>query len=197
MKGGRFLTAILPGLMMTAPVHATGPQAGNAVEAVTAIIEIPAGSNVKYERDAEGRIFVDRFLSMPVTYPANYGSIAGTLAGDGDPLDIVVYSRVPIIAGARIRVRPIGILRMSDNGDEDQKIIAVPVTKVDPDYDRIKSIMDLQDGTGERLAAFFRVYKQNADGNSPIALSGFGGADEAKAALRASFRAHEPSDISP
>lgn len=197
MRDGPLLTAILSGLMVAAPVLAIGPQVSAAAEemgyeSITAIIEIPAGGNVKYERDGKGRIFVDRFLSAPVVYPANYGSIDGTLAGDGDPLDILVYSRAPIIPGARIKVRPIGILRMNDAGDDDQKIIAVPVSRVDASYAAIKSVDDLPAGTGDRLAAFFRMYKQDAGGNSPVTLSGFGDVDEAKAVLRATFARSEP-----
>lgn len=195
MKDGPLLTAILSGLLVAAPVLAIGPQAegasgeaqGDTLDSITAIIEIPAGGDVKYERDGDGRIFVDRFLSAPVVYPANYGSIDGTLAGDGDPLDILVYSRSPIISGARIEVRPIGILRMVDAGEDDQKIIAVPVSGVDSSYDGIKSISDLPAGTGARLAAFFRMYKQDTDGNSPVMLSGYGDINEAKAVLRAAF----------
>ena len=185
------LSGLLSGLMFVAPVPIAGAQTATTpdgvVETVTAIIEIPSGGTVKYERDAEGYIFVDRFLAMPVAYPANYGSIDGTLAGDGDPLDILVYSREPIIPGARIKVRPIGILRMVDGGEDDQKIIAVPVSKVDPDYEKIKSVADLPAGASERLAAFFRVYKQDANGDSPVILSGYGDAKEALAVLREAF----------
>ena len=110
------LSGLLSGLMFVAPVPIAGAQTATTpdgvVETVTAIIEIPSGGSVKYERDAEGHIFVDRFLSMPVAYPAIYGSIYGTLAGDGDPLAILVYSCEAIIPGARINVRPIGILAL-------------------------------------------------------------------------------------
>jgi len=91
------------------------------------VIEIPAGSATKYEIDAQtGLVFVDRFLSMPVVYPANYGSIPSSVGEDGDPLDALVLTREPIVPGALIRVRAIGTLIMPDDGEIDDKLIAVP-----------------------------------------------------------------------
>src|SRR4051794_40009640 len=92
-------------------------QAGNAPEEVLLAVEIPAGSSVKYEINEEGLVFVDRFQSMPVTYPANYGSLPRTLAGDGDPLDALVLTREPLHPGVLIRFRPVGVLRMIDDGE--------------------------------------------------------------------------------
>src|SRR6478735_10857078 len=94
-------------------------------------IEIPQGSFTKYEIDADtGHIIVDRFQSMPVAYPANYGSITSSLGGDGDPLDAIVYTREPVAPGAIIRVRAIGVLKMIDGGEVDDKIVAVPTTDI-------------------------------------------------------------------
>src|SRR3546814_5559496 len=127
------IAAAVAGLTLTGPAVAAGlhdvPAPSDAPQTLTAIIEIPAGTDVKYEIDADGRIFVDRFMALPVVYPANYGSIAGTRAEDGDPLDILVFSRRAIAPGALIRVRPIGVLRMKDGPDTDDKGIAVPVSK--------------------------------------------------------------------
>jgi len=172
----------LPALLLLLTAAAPAPATEETVEAV---IEIPAGSDVKYERDAAGRIFVDRFLPLPVAYPANYGAIPGTLAGDGDELDVLVHTRRPIAPGAFIRVRPIGILRMRDVGEADDKIIAVPAPGVDPAYNHMRSIDDLPEAERTRIAAFFRLYKQAPDGRSPISLSGFGDAAEARAMLQA------------
>src|SRR5690606_24635675 len=119
----------------------------------------------KYEIDADtGHLFVDRYMSMPVVYPANYGSIPSSLGDDGDPLDALVLTRVPIVPGALIRVRAIGIMKMIDGGEKDDKIIAVPVSAVDPTYDEIQAIEDLPAMELQRMEAFFRVYKQLPEG---------------------------------
>jgi inorganic pyrophosphatase len=108
------------------------------------VIEIPAGTSTKYETDGKtGHLFVDRFLAMSVAYPANYGSIPSTISRDGDPLDALVITRQPIYPGTFIRVRPIGLLKMIDGGDVDDKVVAVPISKVHPTYDDIKTIEDL------------------------------------------------------
>lgn len=194
MKAGRVLAMLTLGAALAVPAQAAGSRTATAStaidqQAITAIVEIPTGSDVKYERDGEGRIFVDRFLSLPVVYPANYGAIVDTLAGDGDPLDVLVYARRPIMVGARIAVRPVGVLRMVDNGEADEKIIAVPVSSVDPAYDAVRSIADLGHGEGDRLIAFFRLYKQDAQGKTPVSLSGIGDAAEAAALVRNAQRA--------
>lgn len=169
-----------PALLLAAFALATPAMA----EAPLARIEIPMGGMVKYEIEAEtGRLVVDRFLSMPVAYPANYGFIEGSMAGDGDPLDVLVITRAPIQPGAHIAVRPIGILRMRDAGAEDDKIIAVPADAVDPTYADVRDIADLPAAERQRIEAFFRVYKDLPEGGGPVALTGFGGADEAAAAL--------------
>lgn len=160
------------------------PVPADMPETLTAIIEIPAGTNVKYEIDKQGRIFVDRFMAMPVAYPVNYGSIAGTRGPDGDPVDVLVYTRAPIIPGALINVRPIGVLRMVDRGQPDQKIVAVPMSKMDATYDSVLSMADLPAIERERLVAFFRVYKQLPAGAQTVEVSGFGDAAEAKALLQ-------------
>ncbi len=117
---------------------------------------------------------------MPVIYPANYGSITSTLAGDGDPLDALIYTREPIIPGAIIKVRPIGVLKMIDGGDQDDKIVAVPTTDIDPTYDNIKEITDLPKIEQQRLEAFFRVYKQLPEGRKVVELGGFDSAEAAQ-----------------
>ena len=114
----------------TPPAHDRQP--ANAPDEAMLLVEIPAGSFTKYESDADGRIHVDRFLSMPMAYPANYGSMPGTLAGDGDPLDALVITRAPLHPGVLIRFRPIGVLRMVDGGEQDEKIVGVPADDVDP-----------------------------------------------------------------
>ncbi|MBB5704185.1 inorganic pyrophosphatase [Ochrobactrum daejeonense] len=153
-------------------------------------IEIPQGSFTKYEIDDKtGHIVVDRYQSMPVIYPANYGSITSTLAGDGDPLDALIYTREPIVPGAIIKVRPIGVLKMIDGGDKDDKIVAVPTTDIDPTYDNIKEISDLPQVEQERLQAFFRVYKQLPAGRKVVELNGFDNAEAARNEIAGAIKA--------
>lgn len=145
-----------------------------------AVIEIPAGSFTKYEIDADtGHVFVDRYQVMPVVYPANYGSIPSSLGGDGDPLDAIVYTREPIVPGALIRLRAIGVLKMIDGGEEDDKIVAVPTSDIDPQYDAIRELSDMPKAEMDRLEAFFRVYKQLPEGRKLVELNGFENADTA------------------
>lgn len=171
------------------PFHAA--QAKDAPESVVLAVEIPAGSFTKYEINAEGLIYVDRFQSMPVVYPANYGSLPRTLAGDGDPLDALVLTREPLHPGVLIRFRPIGMLRMEDNGEPDQKIIGVPIDKIDPTYASIRDLSDLPQIERDRIEALFRVYKDLPQGRNPVRLSGFGDAAEAKALIREALQRFE------
>lgn len=101
------------------PLLATQP--AQAPEEVLLAVEIPAGSITKYEINGDGLLFVDRFQSMPVATPANYGSMPRTLAGDGDPLDALVLTREPLHPGVLVRFRPIGVLRMLDKGQGDER----------------------------------------------------------------------------
>ncbi len=112
---------------------------------INVVIEIPQGSQVKYEVDKEsGAVFVDRFLFTPMAYPAAYGFIPGTLADDGDPADALVLAPAPVVPGAVIRCRPIGMLQMEDESGQDEKIICVPHDKEVSEGDR----MGGQDGEG-------------------------------------------------
>lgn len=130
-----------------------------------AVIEIPMGSSVKYEFDkATGHLMVDRFQSMPIAAPANYGSFPRTLAPDGDPLDAVVLSRHPVQAGAFMRVRPVGVIRTVDGEHKDDKILVVPVTPLDATYDGVRDLDDIPRAERDRIAAYFRVYKQLPSG---------------------------------
>ena len=171
------------------PFHAA--QAKDAPESAVLAVEIPAGSMTKYEINEEGLVFVDRFQSMPVAYPANYGSMPRTLAGDGDPLDALVLTREALHPGVLIRFRPVGVLRMEDDGEADQKIIGVPTDKVDPTYAGIRDLNDLPQAERDRIEAFFRVYKDLPKGRNPVRLSGYGDAAEAKALIRDAMQRFE------
>ncbi|MFM9279289.1 inorganic diphosphatase [Paenibacillus jiagnxiensis] len=170
------------------------PQDSNFPEEMMALIEIPAGSFTKYEIDADnGHLLADRFQSMPVKYPANYGSIPQTLGGDGDPLDVLVLTREPLVPGSLIKVRPIGTLQMIDGGENDEKIIAVPVSKVDPTYDNIKDISDLPEIEAERIEKFFSVYKQLPEGRKAVELNGYTDANKTKTALKTAIEQYKGS----
>ena len=162
-------------------------QPKKAPEEVLLTVEIPAGSFTKYEINEEGLLYVDRFQSMPVVYPANYGSMPRTLAGDGDPLDALVLTREPLHPGVLIAFRPIGYLRMLDKGEQDDKVIGVPTDKVDPTYSNIRDLADLPEIERQRIEAFFRVYKDLPKGRNPVQLNGYGDAKEAKALIRESL----------
>jgi inorganic pyrophosphatase len=165
------------------PLHAPQPKA--APEEAMVLVEIPAGSFTKYETREDGLLFVDRFQSMPVAYPANYGSMPSTLAGDNDPLDALVLTREPLHPGVLIDFRPIGVLRMRDKGEQDEKVIGVPTDKIDPTYAKIRDLADLPQVERDRIEAFFRVYKDLPQGRNTVELSGWGDAAEAKAVIKA------------
>ncbi len=160
------------------PFHAA--QAENAPNDVHMAVEIPAGSITKYEINEEGLVFVDRFQSMPVAYPANYGSLPRTLGGDNDPLDALVLTREALHPGVLIKFRPVAVLRMIDGGEADEKIIGVPSSDVDPTYDKILDVDDLPLIERQRIEAFFRVYKQLPEGRKKVELNGYGNAAEAR-----------------
>jgi inorganic pyrophosphatase len=163
------------------------PQSDDPMD-IRVMIEIPAGGFTKYETDAKtGHIIVDRFMSMPVAYPTNYGSVTSSVADDGDPLDALVITRAPIVPGALVRVRPIGLLKMIDGGDVDDKIVAVPISKIDPSYDDIKTIDDLPAIERERIEQFFAVYKKLPAGSKVVETKGFEGVNAAVDMLKTSL----------
>lgn len=192
------LPLMAAGLLATSAVHAQNvfdyPQTDDAPATFHVVNEIPAGSFTKYEINADnGQLIVDRYVSMPVRYPANYGSITSSTGGDNDPLDALVITRDAIYPGAVIKARAIGVLRMIDDGEADDKIIAVPASDVDPTYADIKEMDDLPKMDAERLNAFFNVYKNLPDGGD-IQLDGFGDASDAREMLTQAFDAYEKAN---
>ena len=146
-------------------------------ENFSALIEIPKGSNCKYELDKESGILrLDRILHTSTHYPQNYGFIPRTYADDGDPLDVLVIGMEPIYPMTLIEVYPIGVMRMIDGGKLDDKIIAVAVS--DPNYNNIKSIDELPAHVFDEIMHFFTVYKQLE--NKQTAVRELFGPDEAK-----------------
>ena len=153
----------------------------NPPDDLNVIIEVPLGGEpIKYEIDkASGALFVDRFLYTPMRYPGNYGFIPHTLCGDGDPLDVLVMNSRPLVPGAVVRSRPIGVLFMEDDGGQDEKILAVPVHKLTAMYDKVNDITDIQDIQVERVKHFFAHYKDLEPGKW-VKINGVGDAAAAK-----------------
>jgi len=125
------------------------------------IIEIPMNADpVKYEVDKEtGAMFVDRFMSTAMHYPCNYGYIPHTLSRDGDPVDVLVLSPVPLISGVVVRCRPVGMLKLKDEKGGDEKVLAVPIDKLCSLYRKIKSQQDLPELVLSQISHFFEHYK--------------------------------------
>ena len=183
-----------------------------APELVTAFIEIVPSDTVKYELDKPtGHLKVDRPQKFSNVYPTLYGLIPQTycgeriaefcmtqasrkgIVGDGDPLDVCVLAEKSITHGdILLPVTPIGGLRMIDDNEADDKIIAVPASAVDPFYDGILTISDLPAAKVQQIETFFRVYKQSQDGTTPVVLDGFGDAGEARELVEAALESYTP-----
>jgi inorganic pyrophosphatase len=141
------------------------PAGKNVPEEINVVIEIPKGSSVKYEMNKEaGAIFVDRFNHTAMFYPFNYGFVPQTQAEDGDPIDVLVISTYPVVPGAVIPARPIGMLEMEDEAGIDTKIIALPLKKVDPFYENVNDIEDLEAKVKNMIKHFFEHYKELEQG---------------------------------
>jgi len=153
----------------------------NPPEDINVIIEVPVGGEpIKYEMDkASGTLFVDRFLYTPMVYPGNYGFVAHTLSSDGDPIDVLVCNTRAIIPGAVMNCRPVGVLVMEDNAGGDEKIIAVPSTKLTRRYEKVLTYKDLPDITIQQIEHFFAHYKDLEPGKW-VKIDHWGGVDEAK-----------------
>ncbi|MCJ7450558.1 MAG: inorganic diphosphatase [Candidatus Nanohaloarchaeota archaeon QJJ-9] len=138
----------------------TGP---DVPEVVYAVIEIPKGSRNKYEYSKElGTYTLDRVLYSPQQYPGEYGFIPQTIYDDGDPMDIIVLMEEDTYPGCIIEARPIGLMKMVDGGEQDDKILAVP--KEDPRYEDMKNIDDVAAHTKKEIAEFFKTYKNLEEG---------------------------------
>jgi inorganic pyrophosphatase len=133
----------------------------NPPEEINVVIEIPRGSNVKYEIDEEsGAIFVDRKLFTAMFYPCNYGFIPQTKEKDGDPVDVLVLGNDPIVPGAVIRANPVGVLITADEEGEDAKVVAVPIAKVDPSFSDVNDIGAVPQHIQDQIKHFFEHYKE-------------------------------------
>lgn len=133
----------------------------DAPKRVNVIIEIPAhGPPVKYEMDKEtGAMFVNRFMNTAMHYPCNYGYVPHTLSGDGDPVDVLVLTPVPLISGSVIHCRPVAMLKMEDESGPDAKILAVPTDKLCSSYASVRKLADVPRILLDQIAHFFAHYK--------------------------------------
>lgn len=133
----------------------------NPPDDINVIVEVSVGGEpVKYEMDKDsGTLMVDRFLYTPMRYPGNYGFVPHTLSDDGDPIDVLVPNQRPIIPGAVMNCRPIGVLMMEDESGGDEKIIAVPSSSLTRRYEKVKDYNDLPDITLQQIKHFFEHYK--------------------------------------
>ena len=164
---------------------------GSNPDKINAVIEIPYGSNIKYEIDkASGALCVDRVLYGAMFYPANYGFVPNTLADDGDPADVLVLNEYPLAAGSVIPCRLIGVLMMEDENGMDEKLLAVPVSKIDLRYEGIKSISDLPKATLDKIKNFFETYKL-LEPNKWVKVKDFASAAEAEKILDKAIKAYK------
>jgi inorganic pyrophosphatase len=162
----------------------------NPPDDLNVIIEVPIGGEpIKYEIDkASGALFVDRFLYTPMRYPGNYGFVPHTLCGDGDPLDVIVMNSRPLVPGAVVRCRPVGVLYMEDDGGQDEKIIAIPVSKLTKVYDHVVNYTDLPAIEIERVKHFFTHYKDLEPGKW-AKINGIGDVNDARKVILDSIEA--------
>ena len=146
------------------------------------VVENPKHTpHIKYEVDKDtGLLFVDRFAPMPMVFPAHYGFINATLGGDGDPVDAFVYTDIPVVPGAVIRARPVGVLMTTDESGEDAKLVCVPHKKLDPRFENIKDYTDLPQMFRDQLEQFYTHYK-NLEPGKWVKIAGWANAAAAEA----------------
>ena len=157
------------------------PTGKNPPDEINVVIEVPIGGGpIKYEMDKEaGALFVDRFLYTSMRYPGNYGFIPNTLSGDGDPVDVMVCNTRAIVPGAYMSCRPVGVLIMEDEAGQDEKLLAVPSTKLTRRYEKVHDIDDVPEITREQMRHFFEHYKDLEPGKW-VKVVRWGNAAEAK-----------------
>ncbi|NKD87845.1 inorganic diphosphatase [Haematospirillum sp. 15-248] len=160
------------------------PVGNNPPHDVNVIIEIPLRSDpVKYEVDKEsGAMYVDRFLHTAMHYPCNYGFIPHTLSEDNDPIDVMVVSNMPVAVGSVLRSRPVGVLYMEDESGGDEKILAVPHSKLHPYHDNVQNYTDLRSTLIRQIEHFFVHYKDLEEGKW-AKVKGWGDAEAAGRAI--------------
>jgi inorganic pyrophosphatase len=160
------------------------------------IIEIPMNADpVKYEVDKEtGAIFVDRFMGTAMHYPTNYGYVPQTIAGDGDPVDVLVITPFPLIPGVVVKCRPIGILLMEDEGGQDGKVLAVPIDKILPIYTHWQKPEDLNKLRLSQISHFFEHYK-DLEAGKWVKVKGWEGPDAARKEVADGIAAYQAANV--
>lgn len=164
------------------------PPGDASPEVVNAVVEIPKGTRNKIEYDPGDGVFrLDRVLHSPVHYPGDYGFIPGTLAEDGDALDIIVLVTDPTFTGCVLEARPVGVLVMRDEKGRDEKILAVP--QRDPRYEETTDIASLPGHLLREIEHFFDIYKELE--GKPTATLGWEPGRKARTIIRESARRRE------
>ncbi len=162
---------------------------------MTAIIEVSKGGNTKYEIDKlTGLLRVDRILHTPMAYPVDYGYFPNTLGDDGDPLDAVVICNGTLRPGTIISVRPIGALKMEDQAGMDEKIICVPITKVDPFHKDTNEVKDLPPILKAQIEHFFKHYK-DLEPKKWTKLHGWANSKEARKIIEKSIKKYKETKV--
>lgn len=161
------------------------PIGENPPHEINVIVEVPLGGEpVKYEMDkASGAMFVDRFLHTAMRYPCNYGFIPHTLSDDGDPVDVLIAGSHPVVPGAIVRSRPVGVLIMNDEAGQDEKILSVPIDALSPFYQKVSSYRDLPTILIDQISHFFNHYKDLEKGKW-VEIIRWGETDEAVDLIR-------------
>ena len=161
---------------------------GKNPDEVKVVIEVPLNSNIKYELDKDsGAVMVDRVLYSAMHYPANYGFVPDTLSDDEDQADVLVLCDYVLQAGSVIKCRLVGVLLTEDEKGGDEKLIAVPSSKIDPTYDNIQDLNDIPVHTQNRIKNFFETYKA-LEPNKWVKVTGFKGKAEATAILEKAIK---------
>lgn len=163
---------------------------------VNVVIEIPThGPPVKYEIDTDsGALMVDRFMTVAMFYPCNYGFIPKTLSEDDDPVDVLVITPVPLMPSSVVRARPVGVLKMADESGTDAKILAVPVTELHPQYAKIKGPDDVDQELLDSIKHFFENYKE-LEQDKWVRVEGWADAEAARAEILASHKRYHKSRL--
>lgn len=157
-------------------------------EAINVIVEIPKGSKNKYEIDKEtGLIALDRAAHTAQDFPFDYGFVPQTLWDDDDPIDVIILATFPIHPGVLVRVRPVGIMNMIDDGEADDKLVAVPTT--DPRFDTVEDIADVNPHTLKEMRHFYSTYKKLQD--KEVEVTGFDDKEAAIAAFQRGQKLYE------
>ena len=157
-------------------------------DAMNTIIEIPRGSKNKYEIDKEtGLIALDRTSHTAQDFPFDYGFVPQTLWDDDDALDVIVLTTFPLAPGILVRVRPVGLLKMIDDGDSDDKVVGVPTD--DPRFENVKNLTDINAHTLKEMEHFYSTYKKLQ--NKEVQVTGFEGSAEAHAAFERSRKLYD------